>query len=394
MANRIGYSRPAHVLVTLGVSIVMAIVPKGTAEAVTRGIPALTGRPVNGTFRNTLPHTTWDSRYRPVSPYQAFEGELSRLEQDLFTDAADGGWDEHTLLEAALIASGVDRPELLRHYEGRVADLEAELSRSGRLTGTERERAQAIFEFMHRRVLRGGYQLDCTDLGLSLDEGRFNCVSASVLFNCLAGRLGLTAHGLEAPGHAMSRLILDGRPFDVETTCATWFRLTDDPAKQAAVMARMIRRQPGQGSPPARTVTPVQLIATIYYNRGVDLLAENRFHDAVRANAKALRLDAANQTARGNLLATLNNWSINLAGEGHYARAVELLDRGLSLDPTYETFRANYLHVHHQWIESLCDAAHFQGALDVAAKAAGKQPQEPYFQQIRREVERRRARGA
>ena len=393
MGTRIGYSRPAHLLATLGISVVLAVAPKGTAEAVTRGIPAVTSRPVNGSFRNTLPLNTWGIPYRPLSPYQAFEGELSGLEQDLFADAADGRWDEHSLLGAALIASGVHRPELLRHYEARVAALTAELSEPGRLAGTEREQAQAIFEFMHRRVLRGGYQLDCTDLGLSLDEGRFNCVSASVLFNCLAGRLGLTAHGLEAPGHAMSRLIFDGQPFDVETTCATWFRLVDDPAKQAAVVARMIGQQPGQGSPPpARTVTPVQLIATIYYNRGVDLLADNRFHDAVCANAKALRLDAANQTARGNLLATLNNWSINLAGDGHYARAVELLDRGLTLDPTYETFKVNYVHVHHQWIENLCNADHFQGALEVAAKAAGKRPQEPYFRQIRREVERRRDR--
>ena len=135
----------------------------------------------------------------------------------------------------------------------------------------------------------------------------------------------------------------------------------------------------------------MQLIATIYYNRGVDLLVENRFHDAVCANAKALRLDAANQTARGNLLATMNNWSINLAGDGQYAQAVDLLDRGLALDPTYVTFKANYVHVHHQWIESLCNADRFQGALDVLAKAAEKQPQEPYFQDMRREVERHRA---
>ena len=393
MGTRIGYSRSGCLLTRLGVCIVLAIVPKGTVEAVTRGIPAVTSQPANGTFRNGLVRNTWDSPHRPVSIYKTFEGKLSGLEENLFADAADGRWDEHSLLEAALIASGVERPELLRRYEAQVAALTAELSRSGRLAQTEREQAQAIFEFMHRRVLRGGYQLDCTDLGLSLDEGRFNCVSASVLFNCLAGRFGLTAHGLEVPGHAMSRLILDGEPFDVETTCATWFRLVDDPAKQAAVVARMVRRHPGQSSlPPTRTVTPVQLTATIYYNRGVDLLAENRFHDAVRANAKALRLDAANQTARGNLLATLNNWAINLAGDGHFARAVELLDRGLTLDPTYETFKVNYVHVHHQWIESLCSTDDFRRALDVVAKAAEKQPQEPYFRQIRREVERHRAR--
>ena len=34
----------------------------------------------------------------------------------------------------------------------------------------------------------------------------------------------------------------------------------------------------------------------IYYNRGVDLLAEKRFAEAAAANAKALRLDPTNAT--------------------------------------------------------------------------------------------------
>ncbi len=397
MGIRIGHLRPARLLATLGTFALLAMLLagplSGTAQAVTGRIPRVAGLPVDGSLRNLDPRHRGVLLLHPASPYRDFEGELSRLERDLFADAADGRWDEHSLLEAALIASGVDRPEMLEYYESQVVQLTAELSKSVPPGGTQRERAEAIFEFMHRRILRGGYQLDCTDLGLSLDEGRFNCVSASVLFNCLAGRFGLVAHGLEAPGHAMSRLILDGEEFDVETTCATWFRLVNDPAKQAAVVARMVRQQPGQGSPPpARTVTPVQLIATIYYNRGVDLLAEDRFGEAVCANAKALRCDSANQTARGNLLATLNNWAINLAGNGHYAQAVELLDRGLALAPTYETFKANYVHVHYQWIESLCKLERFQSALEVLARASERQPQEPYFRRIRQDVELKRAR--
>ena len=52
----------------------------------------------------------------------------------------------------------------------------------------------------------------------------------------------------------------------------------------------------------AREVSPIQMAAMIYYNRGVDLLSEKRFAEAARANAKALRLDPQNATARGNLL--------------------------------------------------------------------------------------------
>ena len=76
---------------------------------------------------------------------------------------------------------------------------------------------------MHRRVLRGGYDLAYTDLRRVLDEGRFNCISATVLFNYLAGQCGLECRGLEMPGHAMSRVLLADGPVDVETTCPQWF---------------------------------------------------------------------------------------------------------------------------------------------------------------------------
>ena len=149
-----------------------------------------------------------------------------------------------------------------------------------------------IFQFMHERVLHGGYDLAYTDLRRVLDEGRFNCVSATVLFNYLAGQLGLDCHGLEMPGHAMSRVSLPDGMLDVENTCPRWFCLQRRSAaaggrrrrRRSARRPRPIARRPAQ-------VSPIQLAAMIYYNRGVDLLGEKRFAEAARANAKALRLD-------------------------------------------------------------------------------------------------------
>ncbi len=372
---------------------VWAISVGNVAEAVSVGRPGAALRLETGTSEAILLRPAWPNppaRSRSASPYQAFEGELCWIEQRLFADAADGRWDEHSLLVAALVASGVRQPEVLARYELQVAARVAELDRSGRMNGPARVRAQTLFEFMHRRILFGGYQLDCTDLSVALDEGRFNCVSASVLFNCMAGRFGLVTVGLEIPGHAMSRLILPGAELDVETTCPRWFRLMDNPEKQAALVEETIgvaHPQGGSGAP--RVVSPVELVGTIYYNRGVDLLAVERFQEALQANAKALRLDPLSETARGNLLATLNNWAIGRGSAGRYAEAVALLDRGLALDPDYATFKANYVHVHHQWIESLCRDERFQGALEVAAEACRKQPDEPYFRQIRQKVHRR-----
>ena len=57
---------------------------------------------------------------------------------------------------------------------------------SGKVRGTPRQRAEAVFAFLHQSILRGGYDLQASDLRQAFDHGRFNCVTASLLFNCLA----------------------------------------------------------------------------------------------------------------------------------------------------------------------------------------------------------------
>ena len=124
----------------------------------------------------------------------------------------------------------------------------------------------------------------------------------------------------------------------------------------------------------AREVSPIQMAAMIYYNRGVDLLAEKRFAEAAEANVKALRLDPQNATARGNLLATINNWSIELGDSRHFAEAVGLLRQGLALDANFAAFAQNYVHIHCQWADDLCRTGHVEEAIDILSRAAAEMP--------------------
>jgi len=322
-------------------------------------------------------------------PVPFFDGRLCPLEERLFADAADRRLDEFPLFEAALIASGVQQPGRLAYYRRRFDALVDELRPRIGKGSKPPQQAQTVFEFLHGRVLTGGYQLESTDLRAALDKGRFNCVSASVLFDCLAGACGLDVCGLEMPGHAMSRLRLADGPLDVETTCARWFGLLDDPAGQAEAVRRTLGEDLSRRYAQAREVSPVEMAAMIYYNRGVDLLAAKRFEDAAVANAKALRLDPASITARGNLLATINNWAIALSAAGRYAEAAELLRTGRSFDPTFEAFSLNFVHVHHEWSQSLCREGRFGEAVGLLERAAAERPDLPYFRQSSEEVYRR-----
>ena len=318
-----------------------------------------------------------------------FDGRLSPLEQRLFADAADGRLDEHSLWTAALVASGVRHAKELQHYQEQFTALVGQLRGSGVPAGPPCRRARCVFEFMHRHVLHAGYRIDATNLRSVIDRGRFNCVSASVLFNCLAGELGLEVCGVETPGHAMSRLVLRGGPLDVETTCPRWFRSLHDPAKQAEMVRNTIGSNSAADRSSVREVSPVAMVAMIYYNRGVELLAAKRFEQAAVANAKALRLDPASVTARGNLLATINNWAIASSNADDFAEAVDLLLEGLAFDPGCATFTPNLVYVHHQWVQHLCEAERFEAALDVLDRAAAMLPDQEYFHRAPAEVRRR-----
>ncbi|MBN2476213.1 MAG: tetratricopeptide repeat protein [Pirellulales bacterium] len=322
-----------------------------------------------------------------------FAEPLGPLEKQLFCDASDGRLDAFSLLGAALIASGVQSAETLQRYESRQAAWIDELCRMNEPAGSPRQQAQVVLEFMHERILQGGYSLDSTDLRAVLDEGRYNCVSASVLFQSLAGEVGLGVCGLEIPGHAMSRVALPDAAIDVETTCPRWFRLSGDPRHLAEMVQETIGRDPAEDRSQAREISPVQMTAMIYYNRGVDFLAKGQFHQAAAANAKALWLDPASATARGNLLATVNNWAIALGTSQHYAEAIVLLRRGLAIDPLYAPFEVNYVHVHHQWVEHLCSAERFEEALDLLHRTADERPQCAYFRQAALELYGRWARA-
>ncbi|MGA2256608.1 MAG: tetratricopeptide repeat protein [Thermoguttaceae bacterium] len=332
---------------------------------------------------------------------------LSELEQRLFDQIHGGSFGEFSLLEAGFIAGGIDRHDELRRYCKRFDELVESLRRSGKVRGTPYERAQAVFAFLHQSILNGGYNLQSSDLRQAIDHGRFNCVTASVLFNCLAERFELKAVGLEIPGHAMSRLELPRETLDIETTCPRWFTLNDrasaanlplaadltqaehDTTVQTESAAQARARNAANDRRALRQVSEVELVATIYYNRGVDLLAEKHFADAAGANAKAVRLDPKSATAKNNFLATINNWAIDLGTSGEYEKAAELLRLGLAADPSYDAFRSNYVQLFRRWSEHLCHSGRYDDAVRLLAQAAKDRPGEKFFREATIEILRR-----
>lgn len=327
----------------------------------------------------------------PDSPwYVGYVGGLCYDEHRFLGECLAGQNVSYSLMEASIIASHPSNPtmanRLARSYKL------AETKLLGRIlpTDTQLQRAEKILVFMHEELMLGGYQLEQTTMENLFSNGRYNCVTATILYCCLGRAAGLEVRAVELPGHAMCWVKTERGEIDVETTCATWFQYLDDAQTRKRVIRDLIRQaQDDVDTAQVRAISDRELIAKVYYNRGVDFLAVKDFRSALESNAIALLLDPTSHTTRGNLLATINNWALNLCYEGKFTQSAELLRKGILEEPEYAMFRKNHVHVYHCWIDNLYRSGRLQEALTVARLALSEQPAEEHFIKLNQQLQER-----
>ena len=106
-----------------------------------------------------------------------------------------------------------------------------------------------------------------------------------------------------------------------------------------------------------REISDVELVATIYYNVGVDYSQAGDYERSIASYIKAVQLAPENKTILGNLKATINNWAIDVAmKDKDYETAILLTDLGLRIDPDFREFNLNLPIFYHDWIELLVKA--------------------------------------
>ncbi|HZZ28098.1 MAG TPA: hypothetical protein VFE46_08855 [Pirellulales bacterium] len=259
--------------------------------------------------------------------------DFSLVERELFLDCADGGLHRLSLVDAALIASGVEDAAGMNRYRQQFFAACDEAAALAMHAESPLLRIEIIHHVLHERLLQGGYNANATNLATTLQTGVYNCASATLLFVALAAELNIPAQAIELPGHVRAVVDCGGQQYEVEATCPVW---------QAAVRKYIADLQ-AIGT--ARAVSPCGLVAMIYYNRGIDAFNERRFAEAVAVNRKALLLDSENLLARENLLAAINNWALALCDAHRFAEAETLLTEGEQFDPQHAAFFHNAAHV-------------------------------------------------
>lgn len=169
---------------------------------------------------------------------------------------------------------------------------------------------EQLFRLLQREFLQGPFDAYCPSVGETLCTGRYNCLTASILYVAVCRQQGITAQVAASFGHVRVELIVDGTPVWIEMTDPVWhpsrMRLTGE-----------------------HQIDDTQTLARLAYNRGTRLARQGEYAAAIRWLRKSVRLDPDYQESKDNLAATFNNWAISQIEAGNFSRARNLVADGL-----------------------------------------------------------------
>jgi len=329
----------------------------------------------------------------PLCGASADNGDVA-FDAPLVEDLADGRLDSFTLTDAALIASGTDSEERLAVYRQRVAKIvDAAVARAGGSKHPER-RAQRLLAALHYGALRR-YDAGSDRLMTLVDEGVYNCVSATLLYLIAARQAGLTMEAVETPLHVFAVLDTGSRRVEIEPTSPrgydvsrelTAFRgfvLANKYATTEELAQRGIEAVFNEFRRLSQPMPAERVVALLYQNAGTRALQAGDAAGAVRMLVNAARIYPDLAYRSENLRNTMA-WTIReMYDANRLAEAFDLAELSVKLFPGRVTVRDRFLAVAARAVEEATAAGDLQGAQTMEERALGLIPDE----EVRRRLE-------
>jgi len=255
---------------------------------------------------------------------------------------------DRDLMQLALVASGYDEPAARERarlaVEAKLAPIIAEVEAAKDVES----RPALLLSALHRRWLTR-YDARASTMVELLDNGVYNCLSAAIIYNIAAHRLGVTVEGEILPTHARSVVELaGGRRVIVEATSPRGFNPSEDTLKDILEQVTM-PTEVGQRSivTASGAIVPSWVLAgTIFVNRASLAQEAGDLETAERLFERGERLAGADLTRRvlrdqrAALLAQLAATDLMANEAPRTARAYKTLLAALNLDPAEPSIRA------------------------------------------------------
>jgi len=275
------------------------------------------------------------------------------LEQRLIEDAKDGVFDQHTLAQAALIASGLSDPQQVSEHHTQVQNL-SRRAQSALKHLPAVEQAAGLLRWLHEYALTT-YAAEQSLLPKVLDSGVYNCVSVTVLYNSIGQTLGLRLRAVETEKHVFSKLLMANQAYDIETTTQYGFDPSVDAINQFEAKTGF-KHIGSEQVEQTRVVGDVGLVALIYFNRALAAVEADNTRLSLHLFAKALWFDPELTQARASFMSLISVQAAQWLQAKQFTRALDLLTFGLKLEPAHKTMRYNWVAGWTNW--ALFEAEH------------------------------------
>jgi tetratricopeptide (TPR) repeat protein len=264
--------------------------------------------------------------------HERIKADPTPLERALLDDLRDRSLEHHSPLDAALIVSGArdaqELDDLRRRFDQATAPIVARVSRLALA-----ERAPALLGALHpartsQAPLLREYVVNATTLVDVIETGRYNCVSATIVFTLLAARVGLDANPVLVPSHARAAVRIGDKRVPVEATAPYGFNPSE--AERREILRRF--RADVDGAPSYRNEGAVDvdflaILGAVYTNVST---YRNRDRDTNTAAAVARRADVFVAPSERRLLnrvriGLLNEMAVDRSKQGRHDEAVRAL---------------------------------------------------------------------
>lgn len=281
----------------------------------------------------------------------------------LFADLRDHSLDEFSLIEAAMMIGGADLQTAAIVDRQFLVAVKSQVP----MESSTWARVTAIHALMFNELLTGEYHVAASQLTDALETGNFNCVSATTLFLALADMCQVPARAVLLPGHMRCRVWIQEqqRWIDVEPTKQHGF-WDDDIALRG------------------RELTRVQMLAKLYYNRGIELLRDRDYWTALRCARVGWDLDPEHGAAQESIAAVYGNWSLSLCQNQRFGEAARLLAEARSEFPTDDQLANSEVHVYVLWMEHFANTGDWAAARMRLADALTRHPDAAVLQELQR----------
>ena len=322
------------------------------------------------------------------------DGGIVPFDAPLVDDLSDGRLDSYSLIDAALIASGLDTREHVAIYRQRVEKLVDDVVAHVGSSSNPERRARRLLAALHYGPLKR-YDAGVDRLMRLVDEGVYNCVSATLIYVIAARKAGLTVQAVETPLHVFVTLETGTRRVEIEPTSprgydvsrelATFrsFILANKYATMEEIAQRGIEPVFNEFRRLSQPMAAERVVALLYQNAGTRALQAGDAAGAVRLLVNAARIYPELAYRSENLRNTLA-WSIReMYDANRLEEAFDLAVVSMTLFPDRVTVRDRFVAVAARAVEEAAAHGDLLKAQTLELRALGMIPDE----EVRRRLE-------